>query len=125
MDVREVISGSVSACGSETLVVEAAKELMEESIGSLCVIDKGRLVGIVTERDFVRAVADGVPPTKKIRDIMTVGPDTLDPDVSVDDAAEWMLAAGYRHLPVTEDDRLLGVVSIKDLLWAIEGERTR
>lgn len=125
MDVREIISGSVAACGSDTLLVEAAKELIEESVGSLCVIDKGHLVGIVTERDFVRAVAEELAPTKKVRDIMTRGPDTLDPDVSVDDAADWMLAAGYRHLPVTEEGRLLGVVSIKDLLWAIEGERTR
>lgn len=125
MDVREIISGTVSACGSDATLVEAAKELMDLSIGSLCVIDKGHLVGIVTERDFVRSVSESMPPTKTVRDIMTSAPDTLDPDVSVDDAADWMLAAGYRHLPVTEDERLLGVVSIKDLLWAIEGERTR
>lgn len=125
MDVREIISGTVSACSSDTALGEAATQLIELSIGSLCVIDKGHLVGIVTERDFVRAVADGLSSTRTIRDIMTVGPDTLDPDVSVDDAADWMLAAGYRHLPVTEEGRLLGVVSIKDLLWAIEGERAR
>lgn len=125
MDVREIISGTVSACGSEATLVEAASELMELSIGSLCVIDKGHLVGIVTERDFVRSIAQGMPHTTTVRSIMTAAPDTLDPDVSVDDAADWMLAAGYRHLPVTEDDRLLGVVSIKDLLWAIEGERSR
>lgn len=125
MDVREIITGTVSACGPEATVLEAARELIDLSIGSLCVLDKGHLIGIVTERDFVKAMAEEVPTGKSVRDIMTVGPDTLDPDVSVDDAADWMLAAGYRHLPVTEDGRLLGMVSIKDLLWAIEGERTR
>lgn len=121
--MREVISGTVTACGPETSVVEAAQELIEEEIGSLCVIDKGRLVGILTDRDLVRWVAESGERTDKARDIMTLAPDTLDAEASVDDAADWMLAAGYRHLPVTDDEHLLGVVSMKDLLWAIETER--
>jgi CBS domain-containing protein len=50
---------------------------------------------------------------------MTPGPDTVPADMGVDDAAVWMVAAGYRHLPVMEDQTLLGIASIKDVLWAI------
>jgi CBS domain-containing protein len=46
----------------------------------------------------------------------------MDPDIEVTDAAEWMLAAGYRHLPVAESGKLLGMVSMKDIMWAITGE---
>ena len=51
---------------------------------------------------------------------MTPDPDVLSPEVEVRDAADWLLATGYRHLPVVEGGRLLGVVSIKDILWAVK-----
>jgi CBS domain-containing protein len=54
---------------------------------------------------------------------MTPDPDTVGPEISVDEVAQWMLAAGYRHLPVMEDGELLGIASIKDVLWALHSER--
>jgi CBS domain-containing protein len=49
-------------------------------------------------------------------------PDSFSPEMDVREAAEWMLAAGYRHLPVVEERRLIGMASIKDILWALAGE---
>jgi CBS domain-containing protein len=81
------------------------------------------LIGIISERDIVRAIADGRDAdTAKVSEYMTPDPDFLEPDVEVTDAAEWMLAAGYRHLPVAEEGRVLGIVSMKDVMWAITGE---
>ena len=51
---------------------------------------------------------------------MTPDPDSLTPDVDAADAADWLMATGYRHLPVVEEGQLLGIVSIKDVLWALK-----
>ena len=52
-------------------------------------------------------------------------PGLVSPEMSVREAADWMLAAGYRHLPVVEDGRLIGMASIKDILWALAGESVK
>ena len=83
---------------------------------------QGFLIGIITERDILRSVGLGNDPDRTtVNDVMTPDPDYLEPDVTVEDAAEWMLAAGYRHLPIAEDGKILGMVSIKDVLWALTG----
>ena len=117
MNVSELVNGPPVSCRSDASVQAVADLMIVEEVGSVAVIDDDRLVGIVTDRDIVSAVAatlvDGI-----VSEVMTVGPDTIDGDMSVQDAIYWLNATGYRHLPVTEDDRLVGIVSIKDLLWA-------
>lgn len=121
MLVRELIGGPVDTCAAETDAVEAATQMLAADVGSLAVVTGDDLIGIVTERDLLRVLAQ--KPDRggiAVRDVMTPNPDSLSPDVDVDDAAQWMMAAaGYRHLPVVEDGRLVGMVSIKDVLWAI------
>ena len=124
MIVRELLSGQVATCTAATTVIEAARRMVTDDVGSLAVTRAGRLVGIITERDVLRAVAAGGGPARRVSDVMTPGPDTLTPEVEVEEATDWMMAAGYRHLPVIEDDQLLGVVSVKDLMWAL-AERLR
>jgi CBS domain-containing protein len=107
-------------CGSEATLAEAAQAMINASTGSLGVIHGRDLVGLITERDLLRAVASGTDVnTASVGQWMSTEPDTVSPDVDVEEAARWMLEAGYRHLPVMEDDQLLGIVSIRDLLWAI------
>ena len=84
------------------------------------------LGGIVTERDVLRAVAAGSNlATEPVTSWMTPGPDTVPADMTVDEAAVWMVAAGYRHLPVVDGSEILGIVSVRDLLWALAGDEGR
>jgi CBS domain-containing protein len=78
------------------------------------------LVGLVTERDIRRVVAEGMSITTPVSAVMSGDPDTFNPDLDVWDAAAWITESGYRHLPVMDDEgTLLGVVSIRDLLKAL------
>ncbi len=120
MKLGALVGGSASVVGPEATLEDAADAMLDAGTGSLAVIDGRALVGIVTERDIVRCVgAEEDPADELVRDWMTSDPDTFSPDVDVQEAAAWLLEAGYRHLPVIEGDELLGVVSIRDLLWAI------
>jgi CBS domain-containing protein len=77
-------------------------------------------VGLITERDIRRCVAEDVDFASPVSTIMSLDPDTFDPDLDVWDAAAWIAETGYRHLPVIDDDgALLGVVSVRDLLKAL------
>lgn len=120
MEIRSLVGGTATVCGPGMALTAAAGIMMEAGVGSLGVLEGGRLVGILTDRDILQAVAEGVDGSAPVEDWMTPEPDVLAPDVDVDDAADWLLATGYRHLPVVEDGKLLGVVSIKDVLWAIK-----
>lgn len=121
MQIRNLVAGS-AVSGSPSIVLrEAARAMKVAAIGSIAVMDGETLVGIFTERDLLFAVAAGADPDQEtMRDWMTPDPDTVHPDFEVDEAADWMMATGHRHLPVTgEEGELLGIVSIKDVLWAM------
>lgn len=123
MQVGALVGGKSEVVGPDTSLFVAAESLMDNGIGSLAVVDGRELAGIFTERDLVRATAQGIDPHEgTVREWMTTAPDTIGPDVDVDEAAAWLLEMGYRHLPVMEGDELLGIVSIRDLLWAISSE---
>ncbi|HEY5649974.1 MAG TPA: CBS domain-containing protein [Acidimicrobiia bacterium] len=122
MEIRNLVAGETVACGRDVTLADIAALMISEDVGSVAVVDGSTLLGIVTERDLVRALAAGTDTDEATaREWMTVDPDVADPDLSVEDAARWMLTAGYRHLPVVEGTRLMGVVSIKDVLWALDG----
>jgi len=90
-------------------------------LGSLAVVEGMKLLGLVTERDIRKAVADGVHlDATHVSEIMSGDPDTFDPDLDVWDAAAWIVESGYRHMPVVDDDgSLLGVISLRDLLKSL------
>jgi len=109
-------SPPVGAAPSESLEL-AAGRMSEHGVGSVLVLDGGLLVGILTERDLVRAGAAGADPaTSQVRDWMTVDPDSVRPDVEVIDAWRSLAEHGYRHIPVVEGVEVRGVVSIRDLV---------
>jgi len=120
MELRELLSGQVITIGHEGTVAEGAAEMLKEGVGSLAVIADDEIYGIFTERDVVRCVAAGYDSVDSpIGEWMTPYPDSFSPDMDVNEAADWMLAVGYRHLPVVENGRLIGMTSIKDILWAL------
>jgi CBS domain-containing protein len=99
---------------------EAATVMMSADIGSVAVEVDGALEGILTERDIMRAVVDDADLDRDpVSDWMTEYPDSFSPEMDVEEAANWMLATGYRHLPVVDGQVVLGVISIKDVLWAV------
>ena len=123
MDVGSLVGGSSEVIGREATLEQAADALIRLGVGSLAVVDNRSLAGIITERDIVRAVSeDADPGTEVVGDWMSEAPDTIDPGVDVEEAAAWLLEVGYRHLPVMENDELVGIVSMRDLLWAITSE---
>jgi CBS domain-containing protein len=94
--------------------------MSDEEVDYVVVIDNRELVGILTERDMVLAVADGADLDKAlVQDWMSEAPDTFAPDVTVTEGVAWLLETGYRHLPVMAEGELLGVVTIRDLMWAL------
>jgi CBS domain-containing protein len=94
--------------------------MKSNGVGSLAVEVDGALEGIFTERDLLDAVAgDADLDRARVEDWMTAYPDSIDPDMSVPEAADWMLASGYRHIPVVDASGILGMISIKDVLWAM------
>jgi len=114
---------SISALKPDNTVYEAATMMAKVNVAAIVVEeDKGLMTGIVTERDLTRrVVAKGLDAKKTpITDIMTANPDTLTPDDSASDALELMQARHFRHLPVVEDGKCVGMVSIRDLYMAVK-----
>ena len=115
MTVGEIMSGDVLAVAPSTGLRDAAGRMHERRVGAVVVLDGDRLVGILTERDVLRAVAtdrvDG-----PVSDAMTRDPDTVEADEQAGQAAAVMIHGGFRHLPVVDGDTVVGMISIRDLV---------
>ena len=123
MDLSELVAGEIISTSAKTALFDVARLMEDQSVGSIAILDNGGdFVGLVTDRDIVRAVADDLGADTTAGDVMTNDPDTIDINTDVSDAVAWMNATGYRHLPVTDGGRLVGMISIKDLLWAVAGD---
>lgn len=106
-------------------VFEAARQMTDCDVAAVVVLDEdGKLMGIVTERDITRRlVAHGRRARETtLGDIMTESPDTLAPTDTAGDALELMRVRNYRHIPVVENGKVVGMVSIRDLYAAIKVE---
>jgi CBS domain-containing protein len=103
---------------ADKTVLEAARFMMEHSIGALPVLRNGELVGIFSERDVMnRVVAAGrTPGTTVISEVMTPNPRGVDAEESVDECLFLMKEFGFRHLPIVRGKELKGLVSLRDLL---------
>ena len=109
-------SPAVSAGASETLAT-AAKRMSDHKVGSVVVLDGARLIGILTERDLLRAGATAADPNRAtVGAFMTPDPDWVHPDVEAIDAWRSFAEHGYRHVPVVVGDEVKGVVSLRDLV---------
>ena len=118
MKVSDIMSGRVVTIGQKEPVIAAARLLKRMNLGALPVTDdSGRLRGILTDRDIVlRCVAAGADPkTLEIREIMSRGVVTASPDSEVNDAARRMGRGQVRRLPVVDDGKLVGMLSLADM----------
>ena len=99
-----------------TTVGEAISLMAQNRIGSALIMEGGKLIGIFTERDTVRAISQSYDaPTHAISSWMTHEPKTVKPDVDAEEALRMMLDSGFRHLPVMEGGEVIGMVSMRDL----------
>jgi CBS domain-containing protein len=113
--VHDVMTRELVTVDGDTTLTEAARLMTERRVGAALVFDGERLAGILTERDVLRAVADGRLETRAA-DAMTARPETVEPSESASHAATLMIHGGFRHLPVVERDAVVGIVSIRDLV---------
>jgi CBS domain-containing protein len=117
--VRSIVAGQPPATAEKTVtVLDAALLMKQQGKGALLVVDGSRLIGIFTERDALfRVIAGGRDPGRTtLADVMTPHPQTLHPDEPFVKALRIMHKHGFRHLPVVEHGRPLGVVSARDAL---------
>lgn len=120
MQIRYAMSGPPASVPSGTTVLQVARHMAEAGVAGLPVMSDDHVVGMVTDRDLVvRALATGQSPQAEIDSVMSTDPVTLDGESTVPSALHTMRSARIRHLPVVSDGRLIGVVSLDDLLWQL------
>lgn len=148
MKVRDAMTKDVITVTPDTPVKEIAEILLKEKIGGVPVVDGDRLVGIVTEEDLIMKnvklrfptyiqLLDAVIYLESLKkyeeelrkavgalakDVMTENPYTISPDAELEDAATLMVEKGISRLPVVENEKLVGIITRRDILKAISGE---
>ena len=127
--IREVIKNqSILTAPADLSVREAARRMAAAKVGAIMITDDGKLAGIFTERDcLVRILASGLDPEKtSLSQVMTAKVITATPDIPLGHALHIMYEGGFRHVPIVEDGRPVGMVSARDALGpelvAFEGE---
>ncbi|HEY2505059.1 MAG TPA: CBS domain-containing protein [Streptosporangiaceae bacterium] len=116
MQVRDVMTDPSVTESAQGSLRSAAERMWRQQTGSLIIAAEGHISGIITERDVLRALALGADPDRtSVDDAMTTEVVTVPPDMPLHEAARQMAARWIRHLPVVQDGRLLGVVSMRDV----------
>jgi CBS domain-containing protein len=128
MRVKEIlrVKGNRLLCvGPDGRVAEAVKTMAEQNLGSLIVLDEGRMLGILTFHEIMQALAarQGTLGELCVRDAMERDPVTTSPDMEVNELRRTMLESGARYLPVLQGGRLLGVISFRDVAKAVLEEQ--
>jgi CBS domain-containing protein len=114
--VGEVMSRDLITVSPATSVAEAATVMGGKHVGSALVMDGGRLAGIFTERDIVRALGEHFDAAgHPVSSWMTPKPITVGPESPTDEALDMMLSGGFRHLPVVDGQQVVGMLSLRDI----------
>ena len=122
MKIREVPPGRLVSVGPQTRLADVAREMRLDDCDSVAVMTDGRLVGIITERDLVRAIADGVDPKQATASVvMTPNPATVTTEEDVSVVALKMMRLGIRHLPVVDAiGKPVGLLSARNLVAVLD-----
>lgn len=122
MNAADIMTSPVHTTSIDHTFAEVAQVLHEHGVASVIIMDGSTVAGIVTERDLVNIVSDGLDPaTTPLADRMTRDLVTATPRTDIGDVAATMAERKIRHLPVLDDGALVGIVSIRDLWrWALE-----
>ena len=124
MNIRDVMTPNPRTVSPDDTIESAARIMRDEDTGAVPVVENGRPIGMVTDRDIVvRAVADGATTSRPVGDIVTGRLVSVSPDTSTREASELMSEHQIRRLPVIENERLVGIVSLGDL--AVKEARDR
>jgi CBS domain-containing protein len=120
--VSEIMTSAAVVDQSDDTLAEAARKMWKQQTGSLLVTDGDDLIGIVTERDVLKAVATGVKLEEaRIAEVMTKDVVTVGPQTTIREAAKVMADRWIRHLPVLDGGKLVGVISQRDLAGVLAG----
>jgi CBS domain-containing protein len=120
--VSELPPGDLLSVDPETTIAEVARRMRKDDSDCVAVMSEGRLVGIITERDLVRVMAEGVDPHQAKADVvMTADPATVEADEDVATVAVKMMKLGVRHLPVVNKaGKPVGLVSARNLVAILD-----
>lgn len=124
-DILQQKGSNIYSVTPEATVYDALKMMAEKKMGAVLVIEEGKLAGILTERDYARrAIAhDESPKNTPVRDLMTKNVLYVGPDKTVEDCMFLMITKHVRHLPVMENEDLIGIISINDVVKIIISEQ--
>jgi len=115
--LADIVNPDFLTVAPEDTLGEVAERMTRKNVGAVVVKDHGRLIGILTERDLLRAMAARVHTSDaRVRQWMTADPMTAPLDMDLDEASQIMLDNGFRHLPVVDGTTVLGVVSLRRVL---------
>jgi CBS domain-containing protein len=117
-DLLKVKGNQVWCISPDTTVLETLQVMQDKDVGALLVLDGDQIAGIISERDFVRSIAKTgrCVLNTTVLEYMTKKVFTIDPDQSIDDCMQLMTRERIRHLPVVEDEKLVGLISIGDVV---------
>ena len=122
--VAEHMTRSLLTVSADATLGEAASHMAARGVGAVVVLEDEAIAAILTERDVMKAVAAGNDGSASVSDWMTRHPDTIEPTDTTDHAASLMIHGGFRHLPVVDEGKVVGIVSIRDLMRVTLDDRS-
>jgi CBS domain-containing protein len=118
------MTSSLLTISADATLGEAAAAMTERGVGAVVVLEGDVIAAILTERDILKAVAAGNDGSAPVADWMTRHPETIEPEDTTDHAATLMIHGGFRHLPVVLGGKVVGIVSIRDLMRVALDDRS-
>ena len=122
--VGDHMTRGVLTISSDASLKDAAAKMAERGVGAVVIVEGEAIAAILTERDVMKAVGAGQDGNASVSDWMTKHPDTIEPGDTTDHAASLMIHGGFRHLPVVQAGKVVGIVSIRDLMRVALDDRS-